>query len=399
MKYDRRNATSSWSGYNHQGKVGIFLALTELRKLLEKKEDHRTYKLIFEKNGGEDVEICQYQMVISRHQVKAKKGGKYPNDYANVRTINSRNCPSGYQTSGTNRNDRFLHVICEVHGWDMDMKTFQQAYKEKGAKYVPNQSQVQLYTYPDGKKYCDIVEKGQSPIDNFCKDEIKKILKSFKSFLEDDAEHIEETLFEIKDLVSRRISQSHIDGNVSYPVVSFQDILEIIISQEKRQRQSIRRAKLKLEMCWNNIVEDDINSTIMNQILNLSDDKFEQLLIDLHPDEDISELKKMNSIDGLIDSSSIKYILYGFLKNCKQDRVSLDNLQYNQNNESFRLSMIHAPKGAASEVRDKIMTNENFIRASFDKSFLKICQFMKMENKCCFQELLARKKIEYFQII
>ena len=64
MTYDRRNATSSWSGYNHQGKVGIFLALTELRKLLEKEEDHSTYKLIFEKNGGEDVEICQSTRVI-----------------------------------------------------------------------------------------------------------------------------------------------------------------------------------------------------------------------------------------------------------------------------------------------------------------------------------------------
>ena len=59
MNYDRRNATSSWSGYNHQGKVGIFLALTELRKLVEKEEDYSSYELIIEKNGGEDVEIFQ----------------------------------------------------------------------------------------------------------------------------------------------------------------------------------------------------------------------------------------------------------------------------------------------------------------------------------------------------
>lgn len=49
MNYDRRNATSSWSGYNHQGKVGIFLALTELRKLVEKEEDYSSYELILEK--------------------------------------------------------------------------------------------------------------------------------------------------------------------------------------------------------------------------------------------------------------------------------------------------------------------------------------------------------------
>lgn len=368
MKYDRRNATSSWSGYNHQGKVGIFLALTELRKLVGKEEDYSSYELIFEKNDGEDVEICQSQTVVSRHQVKAKKGGKYPNGYANVRTINSRLHPTGYQTSGTNRNNRFLHVICEVRGWDMDKQTFQQTYK--GAAYVPNQSQVQLYTYPDGKKYCDLVVEDQSPIDNFCKDEIKEILKFSKSSLVDDIEHIEETLCEIKDLVSRRISQAHNAGNGVYPVIYFQEILKIITSQTKRHRQSIRRAKLNLEMCWNNIIEDDVDSTILNQILNMPDDRFEQLLVDLHPDNNISNLKKLNNIDNLIDKDSIKYILYHFLKYSKQERFFLDSLRYDQNNESLRLSMIHAPKAAARNVSDEIIKNINFLEASFDTDYL-----------------------------
>ena len=111
MKVDRRNAVSSWSGYNHQGKVGIFLAIRELKKLTDAREDYSKYKLIFEKNGGEDVDICYSTAVVSRHQVKAKKDGKYPNDYANVRTINSENCRTGYQILGTTNQDRYLHVI------------------------------------------------------------------------------------------------------------------------------------------------------------------------------------------------------------------------------------------------------------------------------------------------
>lgn len=47
MKVDRRNAVSSWSGYNHQGKVGIFLAIRELKKLTDAREDYSKYKLIF----------------------------------------------------------------------------------------------------------------------------------------------------------------------------------------------------------------------------------------------------------------------------------------------------------------------------------------------------------------
>ena len=65
------------------------------------------------------------------------------------------------------------------------------------------------------------------------------------------------------------------------------------------------------------------------------------------------------------------------------------------------------PKGTESRVRDKIMTNESFIRASFDtdylinlcingQKFLKRSQFMKMEKKSCLQKPLERKKNRIF---
>ena len=39
MAGKKNNATSSWSGYNHQGQVGIFLALKELNELLQKDKE------------------------------------------------------------------------------------------------------------------------------------------------------------------------------------------------------------------------------------------------------------------------------------------------------------------------------------------------------------------------
>lgn len=368
MRVDRRNAVSSWSGYNHQGKVGIFLAISNLKELIYCNKNYSKYKLIFEKNGGEDVEICQSTTVVSRHQVKAKKEGKYPNDYANVRTKNSKKCPSGYQILGTNKSNRYLHVICKVHGWDLDEETFREKYKN--ATFVPNKIKVQLYTYPDSRTFCDLGNSTNTPIDDFCKDEIKQILTYTNNPLQSDEEHIEETLFEIKDLLSRRISMAHSVGQGVYPVIYFEEISRIIFSQSKRQIQSIRRAKSVLESFWRIIAEDDVDTLVMNQILNLSDDKFKQLLIDLHPDNNIAELQQLNNIDNLIDKDSIEYILYEFLKNCKQERLLLDSLRYTLNHESLRLSMIHAPKGAASKVRDKIMANKNFIRASFDTDYL-----------------------------
>ncbi|CEY30353.1 Uncharacterised protein [Streptococcus pneumoniae] len=370
MKVDRRNAVSSWSGYNHQGKVGIFLAIRELKKLTDAREDYSKYKLIFEKNGGEDVDICYSTAVVSRHQVKAKKDGKYPNDYANVRTINSENCRTGYQILGTTNQDRYLHVICEVNGWDMDKSTFKKSYS--GAKYVPNKSKVQLYTYPDGEKYCNLVGGRISPIDDFCIADIKEILKHSNITLSNDEDHIEETLLEINELVSRRISKAHNAGKGVYPVIYFQELNKIITSTEKRQRQSIRRAKNLFALYWNENLDNDADNTVINEILNLAEDDFENLLIDLHPDGKILDLKKINNLDNLVDRYSIKYIFYNFLKWCKEEKFILDNLHYQTNQESFRLSLINAPKAAAGEVKDSIMQNIGLrlIRTIFDTDYL-----------------------------
>lgn len=40
MAGKKNNATSSWSGYNHQRQVGIFLALKELNELLQKGDSY-----------------------------------------------------------------------------------------------------------------------------------------------------------------------------------------------------------------------------------------------------------------------------------------------------------------------------------------------------------------------
>ena len=72
MAGKKNNATSSWSGYNHQGQVGIFLALKELNSLLHKSDDYSNYSIQFEKENGEDIGIVQNKIFVSKHQVKAK---------------------------------------------------------------------------------------------------------------------------------------------------------------------------------------------------------------------------------------------------------------------------------------------------------------------------------------
>ena len=131
MAGKKNNATSSWSGYNHQGKVGIFLALKELSELLQKDEDFCNYSVQFEKEDGEDIDIVQGDIVISRHQVKAKTKGKYPNDYVDVligvkkKVENNIEIIGGFNTDGVNENSRYLHTVCYVEGFGIPKKNFE----------------------------------------------------------------------------------------------------------------------------------------------------------------------------------------------------------------------------------------------------------------------------------
>lgn len=236
----KNNATSSWSGYNHQGQVGIFLALKELNKLLIRNEIFNDFSVQFEKKDGEDVDIVKNKTIISRHQVKAKTRSKNINNYKDVL--------EGFNINDVDEKSRYLHTICEVIGFDLPKNEFNELpYKPK---YIPNNRNVKLYQYPDGNKYCELSNDNESKIDNFCKMEIKNILSQKVPVLAND-EHVKETLFELKDLLCTKIREAHEAGGSANPVISFSEIYGIVTSTKKREKQAIHRAKSLFEIYWN----------------------------------------------------------------------------------------------------------------------------------------------------
>ncbi|HEL1198458.1 TPA: hypothetical protein TVL19_001682, partial [Streptococcus equi subsp. zooepidemicus] len=123
----KNNATSSWSGYNHQGQVGIFLALKELRVLLQKSKDYNDYSVEFEKEDGEDVDIVQNNTVISRHQVKAKTTSKNLNAYKDVL--------ERFNITDVGEDSRYLHTIREVIGFGLPQSNFDFLFQnQKGTR-------------------------------------------------------------------------------------------------------------------------------------------------------------------------------------------------------------------------------------------------------------------------
>ncbi|HFI0468564.1 TPA: ABC-three component system protein [Streptococcus suis] len=357
MAGKKNNATSSWSGYNHQGQIGIFLALKELNELLPKGEDLSKYSVAFEKEDGEDVDIMCNNKVLSRHQVKAKTSGKVPSAYRDV-LINFKN-------KCVPENSMYLHTICKIDGFE--------EYKSKKKDEGLQIHNIKLYQYPDGNTYCGLSSVSESKIDIFCKSEIKRILIQRRHSLKDDDDHIDETLFVIKDLLCKKIREAHEAGKCSNPVILFSEIYAILISTEKREKQAIRRAKDRFERCWNSYVDgkSDIDRTILNNVLNISDKDFKQLLIDLHPhDDSIGDLTRSNNLDGLIHNPTLKRVMYSFIEECKKEKFNLDNLRYETSRESFKLSLINDSPSDVHETVANMRNNEGFLTDSFDTDYL-----------------------------
>ncbi len=162
-------ATAIWSGYNHQGRVGLFVGLREVNRLKRaESRDLNKWKLIFEL--GEDFQIIHEvdkdsTEVISRHQVKAYNStafSRYSHVFTRHQKKNSKDelmtnddgspiMEDGFNENSVPTDGRFIHVIKEL-----DISSWQNDYS------------IQLYEYPPEndadlpKKYCDFSSANSS---------------------------------------------------------------------------------------------------------------------------------------------------------------------------------------------------------------------------------------------
>ena len=143
----QRNATASWSGYSHQGQVGLLIALRELRNdidlnkyfvAFESREDVTIYSL---RDDGEK----EYKSV---HQVKAyySSGNHLKKTYSSV--LNDH---------FDRGNENYLHTVVDITDWDSPNTT--------------NNNEILRYKYSEAQFHCSTIE-----IESYIKNELKIIL-------------------------------------------------------------------------------------------------------------------------------------------------------------------------------------------------------------------------------
>lgn len=144
---NNRNATASWSGFSHQGQVGILIALRELQK--EDVDQNNTF-IQFEK--CEDVaiytEVDEDIEYLSVHQVKA-----YYSDRSNFKSKYSPVLNGVFQLG----NENYLHTVVEIDDWDTSL--------------MENKNNINRYKYSNDNFHC-----GTTEIESHIKNELAKII-------------------------------------------------------------------------------------------------------------------------------------------------------------------------------------------------------------------------------
>ena len=108
--------------------------------------------------------IQKYELVdgVKKLTVKGFEICKF-DDYCNPLTIQ------------VNNDSRYIHVITEIKGFELNRTDFEREYSQ--ATYVENPNNIKLFEYPDNKKFCSlddyITRTDKSKIKEFCKNEIK----------------------------------------------------------------------------------------------------------------------------------------------------------------------------------------------------------------------------------
>jgi len=248
-----RNATASWSGYSHQGQVGLLIALRQIQQV----GDLDVHFVQFETH--EDVAIYELQQdgnkrYISVHQVKAyySAGNHLKNTYTDVLNGNFESGES-----------RFLHTAVQINNWD--------------DADVPNANNVSLYTYNQNPitQYC-----GTTEIEGYIKAELRAVLQNTEPVIENAYHRL---AFELDN----RIRTEHQKASKALFDIKFtlREIDNIIRSQEQFQKRELLESR---RLFYNTFIEV------------VSDVAFSQERIDLVQDSIIRDINLMSDEQFLL---------------------------------------------------------------------------------------------------
>lgn len=298
-----RNATATWSGFSHQGQIGLLVALREIRRLIEDNQESGLTNYFLEYENKEDVAVYNVdeysnKSYLSIHQVKAYySDGHLLNTYKpvfqgaiiyqtdsdgklvkeNGKKIATGNYEPGQWSFPPGKN--FLHTVKNISNWD----------ENTVSEWSPRFS-IERYEYSTSEYHCDTTN-----IEDYVKREILQIVN-------DDSGRADSAYHRITFALDEKIRTEHKKGKKTLYDIKFslKEIYDCIISTLEFDKQNIFNSrkgfyKLYAEYIKIHEISEDkircITNTILDPIYRMNDEDFQTFLIQLNLHEDPKEVK------------------------------------------------------------------------------------------------------------
>lgn len=327
-----RNATASWSGYSHQGQVGLLVAL---RTIQVPGLNLSTHFLQFETH--EDVAIYEQSVggvpnYLSVHQVKAyySDGNHLKNKYYDV--LNGAFEPG---------NQKYLHVVVDVTDWDTSP--------------ITNTNAVIRYTYAPNREYCDTTE-----IEEYIRIELRKFHGANEAL-------VTSALHQLTFQLDSKIREEHKKAskalfNIQFSLQEINDCarsLNLFNANELFTSRKLFYESFKDIIATETIPQariDDLTNNVIKQIYGLNDVNFLLFLQRLNLNE---KPQSLNLSQVYYNHAGMKQVFFRMLIDVVDTTAII-------NDNSVKYKVINDPDNYVltaiiDEDRDKLTVVENII--------------------------------------
>lgn len=358
------DASPSWNGYNHQGKVGIFVVLKMINELKLNFDSCIEYDLELE--WLEDFSIKKKNKYISIHQVKTYNKTA-PSEYKDAiwlllaKLLDFPGIQQAYlhSTSKINKlnnlkTNLFKYEPPKEKDTTTEAKTDDNSKKQQKKYWTPKQchdyvknnnryneafEKFAVYSYDEDCNHCSMNE-----IENKIKDQLAIFYNDKKT-----TEQLDRTYLHLLGLVDQNIRDRHMEIQVKKTelkaTISFQNVYKLImVNYEIPSKEFViyklrdRFSKLTTEYLEDLYMEDDDDSIdivdkrnlhlLINSVLELSDDDFLKFCMKITPHHEISEDDPSSILDALSSFISETHMTEGFLEILKQIKKEIDTQRH-----------------------------------------------------------------------
>jgi len=226
------SAVASWSGYNYQGKVALYVALDYMNDL--KQEEYVKYSLELE--WFEDFSVKKDECYLSIHQVKSYKR-KYFSEYKEAiwnllgKSIENESITTYIHTSESiDSMDEIKRKLLALKQPSENLKKYSPAYYHKIATENNNFdkafSSFSKYDYCSNLDFCPL-----DKIDNLVKEKIKEYYKLQEQTV--TSEQVTNVFLRLLGRINEHITKGHVTeqrttGKPNPDIINFMAIYEIL---------------------------------------------------------------------------------------------------------------------------------------------------------------------------